>query len=121
MPGRDLLVSCTLDILELSLDVLNLAPCHVTGSPNNLERLKDQLVLRQGTRLVAKHVVQLRQVFVQVEVFDRAGDYVALVRVENGHLNVVFQEVNVHELAHLETNSEIKRYKRVVEQEKATE
>lgn len=57
----------------------------------------------------------------QVEVFDRTGDYVALVRVEHGHLNVVFQEVNVHELAHLEANSKIKRYKRVVEQEEATE
>ena len=118
---RDLLFSCTFDILKLSLDVLNLALCHITGSSNNLERLKDQLVLRQGTRLVAKHVVQLRQVFVQVEVFDRAGDYVALIGVKHGHLNVVFQEVNVHELAHLETNSQIKRYKRVVEQEEATE
>lgn len=57
MSCRDLLFSCAFDILELSLDVLNLAPCHVTGAPNDLERLEDQLVLRQGTRLVAKHVV----------------------------------------------------------------
>ena len=88
---------------------------------NNLESLKDELVLRQCTSLVTEHVVQLCEVFMQVKVLHRTRHQVAFVFIKDSHLNVVLKEINVEKLAHFQTNRQIKRNKRVVKQEKTAE
>ena len=41
---------------------------------NDFEGFENQFILSESASLVAKHVIKLRQIFVQVEVFDRAID-----------------------------------------------
>jgi len=41
---------------------------------HNFESLENELVLRNCSRLVAKDVIKLCQVFMQVKIFDRASD-----------------------------------------------
>ena len=87
----------------------------------HLKCFEDELVLGQSACLVTEHVVELCQVLVEVEVLDGTGYQFFLVGIEDGHLGVELQKVNVHKLAHLESHGQVDRYERIVDQEEAEE
>ena len=74
---------------------------------DNLKGLKDELILRDCSSFVTKHVVQLCQVFVKIKAFYRTCHQIFLVSIKYSHMNVILEEIDIHGFSHLETNREV--------------
>ena len=83
--------------------------------PDSLVVFEYQLILSQGTCLVAEDVVRLRKVLMKGEVPNMSTDCCLLVDVDHCHPSILLYEEDVHEPPHFEANRKIKWQERVVD------